>query len=163
MDLMNQRILEIIREEIENAFRAPIIRRKLYKYFNPEVDIASEEDEDFGESSESLNESSGNFRILRYNKSTGEIEIMFPNGNKSYSYSGVSPYLYDKLKQYIKFKNNRSAKNIVSKFTKMDEIVMGSAMASGLSMNDKYNRMPSRPFRASNKNNVDVLKDPNQF
>lgn len=110
-------VKKIIKEEIENIMALPVVRRTLGDRYT-EIQLV-DSDELEKEDEEMIQEATGRFKIPSYNKNTGEIEIVFPNGSKSYKYGSVSPFLYDKIKLFIKKGNNRAVQNIISKFIKL--------------------------------------------
>ncbi len=110
-------VKKIIKEEIENIMALPVVRRTLSDRYT-EIQLV-DSDELEKEDEEMIQEATGRFKIPSYNRNAGEIEIVFPNGSKSYKYGSVSPFLYDKIKLFIKKGNNRAVQNIISKFTKL--------------------------------------------
>ena len=146
----SKRVLSIIKEEIEEIMsddigvKAPVIRRTFG--INSVPERGSEETD--GDVEEVIEEAVKRFRVKRYDKNNGKITIIFPNGKSEYEYGNMSPFLYKKLKEFIKNNNNKAIQSLISKLDKLHENTMIRNYAGGLSLNDKYNNIPPGPVRA---------------
>ncbi|HUS49068.1 MAG TPA: hypothetical protein VMZ91_02830, partial [Candidatus Paceibacterota bacterium] len=52
-------------------------------------------------------------QISGYNKTCDTLNVFFNNGSKIYTYDGVSPFLYDKIKSLLKYKNYAKVNEIL--------------------------------------------------